>query len=117
MTKEPQTTKKIILCDLDGTLADCQHRIHHIMDKPKDWKAFFAACDDDAPINHLIELLRTFDRDVVDIWITSGRSDECWALTVDWLSRHDVPYDRLIMRKSGDFTDDGILKPRDGHSS
>jgi hypothetical protein len=49
-------TKPIILCDLDGTLADCQHRIHHItppqyphgdgkqVHPAKDWAAFFAAC-------------------------------------------------------------------------
>lgn len=32
-----------IVFDLDGTLADCEHRIHHITKEPKDWRAFFEA--------------------------------------------------------------------------
>jgi hypothetical protein len=103
--------KKIILCDLDGTLAHCGHRLHHIQKSPKNWRSFFAECGADAPIPHLIQLLKSLDRKQVEIWITSGRSDECFRETVTWLDAHRVPYDRLIMRKSGDFTDDGILKP------
>jgi phosphoglycolate phosphatase-like HAD superfamily hydrolase len=105
------TPKRIILCDLDGTLADCQHRIHHIMEKPKDWNTFFAACGDDEPIQHVIDFVNSLDRNLVEVWITSGRSDECRAETEKWLAAFGVRYDRLIMRKAGDFTDDGILKP------
>jgi hypothetical protein len=103
--------KPIILCDLDGTLADCSHRLPHIQKKPKDWRAFFSACASDAPIPHIVRLLSLFDRSQVGIWITSGRSDECHEQTIDWLRQHGIEYDRLIMRRAGDFTDDGILKP------
>jgi|JI10StandDraft_1071094.scaffolds.fasta_scaffold460806_2 phosphoglycolate phosphatase-like HAD superfamily hydrolase len=103
--------RKIILCDLDGTLANCQHRIRHIMQQPKDWGAFFAECGDDEPIAHIIELVNAIDRDKYEIWITSGRSDQCKQQTVEWLKKHGVRYDNLIMRKSGDHTDDGTLKP------
>lgn len=106
-----QLNKKIILCDLDGTLADCNHRIHHILKSPKDWRSFFAGCADDMPIQHLIDLIKGIDRTKIEIWITSGRSDECRLETEAWLHQFGVSYDRLIMRKSGDFTDDGILKP------
>ena len=103
--------KPIILCDLDGTLADCTHRVHHILKKPKDWKAFFADCSGDRPIDHIISLLGMLDREQVEVWITSGRSDECWSDTQIWLAAFGIRYDRLIMRRAGDFTDDGILKP------
>jgi hypothetical protein len=106
-----QNHKRIILCDLDGTLADCQHRIHHIAKTPKDWQEFFAACDDDDPILHVIDFIDRLDRDKFEIWITSGRSDECREATEAWLSYFGPKYDKLIMRKSGDHTDDGILKP------
>lgn len=36
---------RLILCDVDGTVADLSHRLHHIRredGKPKDWEAFFA---------------------------------------------------------------------------
>jgi hypothetical protein len=103
--------KKIILVDLDGTLANCSHRLHHIQNKPKDWRSFFAASGADEPIVHLIDFIGMLDRSKVDIWITSGRSDECRPQTEEWLKEHGVVADRIIMRRSGDFTDDGILKP------
>ena len=103
--------KKIILVDLDGTLADCSHRIHHILKQPKDWRAFFADCEDDDPIPNVIDFIDAIDRRKFEIWITSGRSDECRQATEAWLSYFCPKYDRLIMRKAGDFTDDGVLKP------
>lgn len=106
-----QTTKKIILCDLDGTLANCAHRIHHITKQPKDWKSFFADCEHDEPINHIIDLIEAIDRDKFEIWITSGRSDECREATEAWLSYYGPKHDRLIMRPAGVHIDDGILKP------
>jgi hypothetical protein len=112
-------SKPIILCDLDGTLADCSHRLPYICEsdnlspkKDRDWRGFFAACGKDKPIKHMIDFLNVFDRYVVEVWITSGRSDECLEQTEQWLLAHGVVYDRLIMRKAGDHTDDGILKPR-----
>lgn len=102
--------KKIVLCDLDDTLADCQHRVPLILEQPKRWTEFFAACDGDAPIPHVIELVNAL-RGQYEIWITSGRSDECRAATLLWLRRHGVHFDRLIMRAAGDYTDDGLLKP------
>ncbi len=103
--------KKLILCDLDGTLADCQHRVHLILTEPKKWTEFFAACPGDKPISHTIELLRALSH-AYEIWITSGRSDECRADTESWLLANKVSYDRLVMREAKDHTDDGVLKPR-----
>lgn len=31
---------KAIIVDLDGTLANCEHRRHFLETKPKDWKSF-----------------------------------------------------------------------------
>lgn len=109
------SAKDIILFDLDGTLADCSHRLHHIEKSPKDWPAFFAACDGDAPIVHMIHLFQRLSRnadghDDLSLWITSGRSDECREATEAWLHRHGVKYERLVMRKAGDFTGDDTLK-------
>jgi hypothetical protein len=42
--------------------------------------------------------------------IFSGRSDEVRQETEDWLNKHQVPYNLLLMRKAGDFTADEELK-------
>lgn len=51
-----------IIFDIDGTLADCSHRLHWIQSKPKNWNAFFAgmaAPEEDlvVVVNHLIHPL------------------------------------------------------------
>lgn len=115
--------RKIVIFDLDGTLADCQHRIHHInppkylhgngeqQHPKKDWQAFFAACGDDKPIEAVIDMLEAINfANVFQVWIVSGRSDECREQTEAWLAKYLTHYDNLIMRKAGDYTGDDILK-------
>lgn len=94
--------------DIDGTLADCSHRLHHIQKTPKDWLSFFAACCDDAPIKHIIRLARDLG-ECHEIVFVSGRSDECRDATYAWLERH-VFTSPLYMRKAGDHRGDDIVK-------
>jgi phosphoglycolate phosphatase-like HAD superfamily hydrolase len=97
--------------DIDGTLADCSHRLYHIQKEPKDWAAFFAGCLDDAPIAHMINLLRAVkDSGGVVVVYVSGRSDECRDDTQRWLLNHAAVVGPLYMRKAGDHRDDDIVK-------
>lgn len=96
--------------DIDGTLADLSHRLHHIQKQPKDWRSFFGAVGDDKPIEHVCTLARDLENAGVVIVYVSGRSDECRAETLEWMDRHDLPRGRLFMRKSGDRRDDDIVK-------
>ena len=43
-------SKPAIIVDLDGTVADLSHRLHHINGKHRNWDAFFAGVDKDTPI-------------------------------------------------------------------
>jgi hypothetical protein len=96
--------------DIDGTLADCSHRIHHIQKSPKDWRSFFAAVEFDAPIVHVIKLAIDLSLAGAAIIYVSGRSDECRAATESWLRQYACPHGRLYMRKEGDYRDDDIVK-------
>ncbi len=49
---------KIVIFDIDGTLADNSHRQHFLEGGKKDWKGFFDAMVDDQPN---INVLRLFD--------------------------------------------------------
>ena len=49
---------KAYVFDIDGTLSDPAHRLHHIRGESVDWDAFFAACDQDAPIPHMVDLFK-----------------------------------------------------------
>lgn len=101
----------IYLCDIDGTVADCSHRLHFIQNKPKNWPAFYAACKDDAPIPSVIEVINALGRHH-SIMFSTGRSEECKAATKTWLtSVVKFPWwHNLYMRKQGDYREDFIVK-------
>ncbi|MFZ2526286.1 MAG: polynucleotide kinase [Rhodococcus sp. (in: high G+C Gram-positive bacteria)] len=42
--------------------------------------------------------------------LVSGRDESCRRQTIMWLDAHDVPFDELHMRPSGDGRPDDILK-------
>lgn len=94
--------------DLDGTLADCSHRLHHL--ERKDWRAFFAACPDDTLIEHVRTVFWALaaNGNRVEIW--SGRSDEVRAETEEWLERHDIFPTALLMRTARDHRPDDEVK-------
>jgi len=106
---------KQIICDLDGTIALCEHRVHLVRQGTPDWDAFFRACDQDEPnwpvIHTLIALAEHHDRRRdAEITIFSGRSDMVKKETQVWLAEYLVPHHHLRMRPEGDFRPDDLVK-------
>lgn len=104
------TAPNLVVADLDGTLADVDHRLHYIHRAEPDWQAFYLACDQDAPIENTLAVLRTLRAAGCRVAIVSGRSDLAYRQTVDWLSRHEVRYDVLALRRHGDDRHDEDVK-------
>ncbi len=97
--------KRVYVFDIDGTIANLEHRLHLL----PNWDAFFDACDDDAPIGHIIDVARALGRDNEIVYV-SGRSDRVREATEQWLERHGLPRGRLYMRRAGDHQQDDTLK-------
>lgn len=115
--------KPIYIFDLDGTLADGEHRLHHIQGDRKDWPAYFKACVYDKPIWPVIEVLKALRKAGAETWIWTGRSDEVQAETEQWLYSHGClqttmllhwqpfnPPEQFLMRRAGDHRNDDDLK-------
>ena len=92
---------KIVIFDLDGTLAliDKRRAISTKDNGKMDWAKFFDPDmvdldDPNTPVITMAKLLSSQYR----IWILSGRSDVTRDATLDWLRKHDVPFDHLQMR-------------------
>ena len=114
--------KNVVICDLDGTLADVNHRLHYIKNddgtlKPyaeRDWDSFNKACVDDKPNRDVIEILEALLTGCRMFYILSGRNDSVRAETVQWLEKHvywDFDCDtHLIMRKADDRRPDTEVK-------
>lgn len=102
------------LFDIDGTLADISHRLFYIQKEPRDWNAFYDACSDDVPINHIINF--ALDLKLLNkIVFVSGRTDRVRQKTVRWLQRQCLVnghYDErnLYMRHDGDHRPDYQVK-------
>lgn len=103
-----------IIVDIDGTIANAEHRLHHIKKHPKDWDAFFVGCVDDKPYHDIIDLIRQlhYTRIGLRVIYVSGRSDSVRAETEHWLRWHGLPLvdGALHMRKAGDYRPDDIIK-------
>lgn len=102
----------IVLCDLDGTLSDSEHRVHFVRGKNRDYESFFAAAGDDAPMWPVITLVRALAQQGHEIHILTGRRDDTREVTEQWLEKHEVPHHRLVMRPYDDRTPDHLLKRR-----
>lgn len=106
----------LYIFDLDGTLANCQHRTPILDEKYDDsrWRRFYAACDKDDPIAPVIEVLESLRR-FADVWVFSGRSAEVRDKTVAWITEHTsfMAHDLdlgLTMRQEGDCRPDDVVK-------
>ena len=91
-----------MLVDLDGTLSDAAGRQHFLERRPKDWRGFFDAAGDDPLIDQVARLVDLLDPSLLVILLTA-RPVRIRPPTLDWLARHEVRWDLLVMREDGDF--------------
>ncbi|MFG2292958.1 AAA family ATPase [Streptomyces sp. NPDC048603] len=90
-----------VMCDIDGTLALRGDRGAYD----------FTRCGLDLLNVSVRQALRAFRSAEGDrIVLLSGRSEDHRGITEEWLARHEVPYDELWMRASGDGRSDDIVK-------
>jgi len=102
-------TKKIVICDIDGTIANNDHR-QHLLKKFKDWDNFFSQLHLDKPILVVIEKINDLKREGKEIVFLTGRPEKYRKLTNAWLEKYFDPNYTLIMRKDGDVRNKSITK-------
>ena len=94
--------KKTVIFDLDGTLALIDSRRElSLKDNGKiDWDVFFDSkmISLDDPNQPVIDMANMLSKQGYTIMILSGRSDVTYQATIDWLNKHDIWFDNLIMR-------------------
>lgn len=101
------TKSKLVISDLDGTLANCEHRVHFVRDKPKDWNAFYAGVLDDKVNEAVLRVCYAFASVLV---FTSGRPERCRQDTMTWLAKFGLAQMPLFMRSNNDYRRDYIIK-------
>lgn len=118
--------KSVVICDIDGTVADLNHRRHLSRPGPqKNWDEFFRLAPLDTPIHSTIGAIKDHAADGKTIIFVSARPERCRKDTEQWLLRQNLapshmlddknridddeeytPYFALLMRADGDSRDD-----------
>jgi len=100
-----------IIFDIDGTIADGDHRRHFVSDGNDDWVAFRAQTKYDTPIQHVCDMAKQHVADGDLVMFVSARNNSERDITIkqiqDWIGI-DEPL--LFMRPDGDYRPDDVFK-------
>lgn len=107
--------RRIIFMDIDGVLANCEHRLHYIQGETKDYDKFYAdeAIDHDWPIQEhggtfIAGLQNAYAGRIV---FCTGRPERTRKSTAKWLEQwYGVENPEMLMRKNHDFRPAPIVK-------
>ena len=102
--------KMIVVCDIDGTVANVDHRRQFVASRPKNWAAWNAGMSRDTVYEDIVAILDLFADADFTVILCSGRGEESREVTEQWLSDNDIPYQKLYMRSAGDNRKDSIVK-------
>lgn len=108
----------VVICDLDGTLCNIEHRLHYVHPpegQKKNWKAFFDEMDSDTPNKWCADLVNFYSSRYTIIYC-SGRPDDRRRQTNEWLKKYNLLFQTfegdnyLFMRNRADHRPDNIAK-------
>lgn len=104
----------VVLCDIDGTISDATHRLHHVKvaeGEKKDWKSFFAEMDKDPVRDDVRKMLIDHYNKGKNIIFMSARPDSYRDVTLKWLHDNNLSFAyTVIMRNSQDKRPDTDTK-------
>ena len=86
-----------VIFDIDGVLANNDHRVHHLTPPDPDWNAFFEACGFDDVYQDAWNLVRLLRQNYAIVLIT-GRPEWVRPHTVDWLDKKVIQFTQMVMR-------------------
>jgi hypothetical protein len=89
-----------VIFDIDGTLANCNHRRHFVdgTDGAKNFDAFYDAMALDTINEKIRGMCNIYFMNDWHIIICTGRPEKYRAITTQWLKRYGVFYKELMMR-------------------
>jgi len=108
--------QKLVLCDIDGTIANNDHR-QNLLKEFNDWDKFFSLLKDDEPIHVIIERVKQEVESSNHIVFLTGRPEKYREMTNDWLSKYFEDGFSLLMRKDDDLRNKIVVKEEIFHGN
>lgn len=100
--------KSTIIVDIDGTMANCDHRQE--LAETGQWEDFHGRCDQDTPYPDIITIVNTFSSAGFTVFACTGRNERHRPKTLEWLRKHQASVDDIWMRADDDFGKDVEIK-------
>ena len=106
---------RAIIVDIDGTLANVDHRRHYI--EKKDWKNFFMHMTGDTVnewcrdlMDSVWEGMQCTSKPPFEVLLVTGRPGNFRHVTEAWLKANGIHYEQLFTRAEGDYRKDTVVK-------
>jgi phosphoglycolate phosphatase-like HAD superfamily hydrolase len=102
--------RKNIIFDVDGTIADVEHR-RHFVSEGSDWNAFREATVDDTPVQWVCDIAKRFIAQGESVAFFSARNESEREITEKQISEWiGDDHSGLFLRPNGDFRPDDEFK-------
>jgi phosphoglycolate phosphatase-like HAD superfamily hydrolase len=103
--------RRVVVFDIDGTIADVEHRRTWLQETPPNWERFNAEMGDDQPNQAVVELYKVlWNTGHYKMILTSGRHERSRRLTETWLTWNEIPFETIYMRGNDDNRVDHLVK-------
>ena len=103
--------KQTIIFDVDGTIADVEHRRHFVSQKPADWKSFREQTKFDTPVEWVCDIAKRFIAQGDNVAFFSARNESERSITEKQISEWiGEGHQGLFLRPDGDFRRDDEFK-------
>jgi predicted kinase len=105
--------KGIVICDIDGTLADIGDRRKFVEQEPKDWKKFYGSMNRDKLRKKVLDKVLKLEEKGYEIFLVSGRPENHREVTEMWLEikcKGYIFHKALFMRPEDDHRPDTEIK-------
>jgi|SRR6185503_1387636 len=94
--------------DIDGTIANNNHREH--LAKTKQWDEFHALAHADKPLQATVAVLDALHDQGHRVELWTARPEKYRQDTEAWLQKHRIRYSKLLMRSDNDWRNAYIVK-------
>ena len=101
--------RKIVIVDIDGTVAKVGDRLKYLKSEKPDWDKFYASCFDDDPISEMVDLVKVLQEKYTIVFLT-GRREQVRTITAEWLNKNEI-FGHLLMRPDDNKRHDIEVKP------